>query len=412
MKRIINISVCVLLCLSVQAQTVTYDGFMKAVAEKNVSYLAEKYNVDAAVANVQAAKVFNDPELSVTYTNNQDWKLQMGQSVDVGLSYSLDLVGVRKNRIRVAKTEKEMTEASVAAFLASLRLEASRAWAEAWKLRESCRMMKESVDDMMQIANSDSMRLSVGDIGRIDATQSRLEAKTLKGELCLMEAEYRNALMTLGTLCGGEKFSDMEEGDLRFREIGYSADAIMNMAEASRADLKAAELGKTLSENNLKLVKATRSFEMGLSLGYSYSNTVYNVVAPAPSFNSVSVGVSIPLKFSSFNKGELNAARSQVAQSQRYYEAACLQVRTEAAQAYNSFLASCTVMEKYDTSILGEAREIAEARKEGYLKGESSLVELLSAQQTFRDVMQGYIDACANRYSCLAALEQATGAAW
>ena len=82
---------------------------------------------------------------------------------------------------------------------------------------------------------------------------------------------------------------------------------------------------------------------MGINLGYSYNTEVRNEIAPAPRFNGLTVGVSIPLKFSSFNKGEVNAARAEVRQNAYYLEAARQKVRSEAIQAYvdaccNSFV--------------------------------------------------------------------------
>lgn len=390
------------------AQPMTYDEFNKLVAEKNTLYLAERYNVDKATASLQAAKVFNDPELSVAYGNNQDWDLEMGQSVEVGLSINPDLAGVRRARIAVAGSEKDITEASVVAYLNNLRLEAAQAWAEAWQLGESCAVLEESVADMMQIARSDSLRLSVGDIGRADALQSKLEAQTLKGSLMTLQADYRNALNTLSLYCGGEPVGSLK-GDLPCQANLPDAGEVCALAEANRADLKAAMLSKTLSENNLKLVKASRAFEMGIDLGYSYNTEVRNEIAPAPRFNGLTVGVSIPLKFSSLNRGEVNAARAEVQQSEKYYEAARLQVRSEATQAYNSLMAAMSVQNQYTESILDDARSIAQGRKEGYLKGESSLLEYLSAQQTYLDVMQAYIEACSNCFVCKARLEQAVG---
>jgi cobalt-zinc-cadmium efflux system outer membrane protein len=42
--------------------------------------------VPAAKAEVTAAKVFNDPNLSVSYFNNENNSLQMGEGVEVELS--------------------------------------------------------------------------------------------------------------------------------------------------------------------------------------------------------------------------------------------------------------------------------------------------------------------------------------
>ena len=408
MKKTISILVLAFAAVSAMAQTMTYDRFYNLVAEKNVLYIAEQYNIDKATASMQAARVFNDPELSVSYGNNQDWSLQMGQSVEVEMSIDPDLAGVRRARIAVAQSEKDITEASVAAYLANLRLDAAQVWAEAWRLRESCAFLEESVKGMIQIARSDSLRLSLGDIGRADALQSRLETQTMKGELLAMQAEYRNALDAVSLFCGGEPVASIE-GELPALGILPSESDVVAMAESNRSDLKAAVLSKTLSENNLRLVRASRAFEMGINLGYSYNTEVRNEIAPAPRFNGLTVGVSIPLKFSSFNKGEVNAARAEVRQNAYYLEAARQKVRSEAIQAYNSLVAANAVKSQYDESILEDARKILEGRREGYMKGESSLVELLSAQQTYLDVMQAYVDACCNSFVCKAQLDQATG---
>ena len=408
MKKTISIGVLVLAVVSAMAQPMTYDRFYNLVAEKNVLYVAEKYNIDKATASIEAAKVFNDPELSVSYGNNQDWDLQMGQSVEVEMSINPDLAGVRRARIAVAQSEKDITEASVSAYLANLRLEAAEVWAEAWRLRENCAVLQESVNGMIQIARSDSLRLIVGDIGRSDALQSRLEARTMKGELLKMQAEYLNALNAVSLFCGGEPVSSLE-GELPGIGLLPAESAIISLAESNRADLKAAELSKTLSENNLRLVRASRAFEMGINLGYSYNTEVRNEIAPAPRFNGLTVGVSIPLKFSSLNKGEINAAQAEVRQSGCYLEAARQKVRSEVVQAYNSLMAATAVKDQYRESILEDARNILDSRKTGYLKGESSLMELLSAQQTYLDIMQAYTEACCNSFVCKAQLEQASG---
>lgn len=394
--------------LSAAAQPITYARFNQLVAERNASYLAEKYNIDKAAALLQAARVFNDPELSVAYGNNQDWNLQMGQSLEAGLSIDPDLAGVRRARIAVALSEKDITEASAAAFFSNLKLEAATAWAQAWKLRESCALLEKSVADMQRLAQSDSLRLALGDIGRADALQSRLEARTMKGSLLTLQSDYENALDALSLLCGGEPIESIE-GELSCTDPLPDESEICSLAEANRADLKAAMLSKKLSENNLRLVRASRAFELGIDLGYSYNTEVRNEIAPAPRFNGLSAGVRIPLKFSSFNKGEMNAARAEVRQSEAYFEAALLQVRSEATQAYNSLVSSIAVLQQYEASILDDAATVVSGRREGYLKGESSLVEYLSAQQTYLEVMQAYIEARCNCFVCRARLIQAVG---
>lgn len=413
MKKNFNLILYIALCLaSIQttsAQRMTFDQYLSAVAQKNAAYLAEKYNVSIAMANMRAARVFNDPELSVTYGNNEDWSLMMGQSVEVELSYNFNLGGVRRARIHSANSEMEVSQASVDAYLCNLRSEACQAWAEAWRLREKCNILRENIQDMDRIAQSDSIRFSVGDIGRTDAMQYSLEARTLRSELLTAEAEYRNALLGLSYLAGEDAISDIDAEALPLSGLSYSTPEIYQMAEENRADLRAAELSQQLSANNLKLLKASLAMELGVSVGYSWNKEVRNEIAPAPAFNGFTVGVSIPLKFSNSNKGEMLAAGHAIDQSKATYEAARQQVRKEVAQAYNTYTSARSVMVQYQGSILSDARTVLENRRAAYQLGETTLLDFLAAQQSYREVMEAYIDACADNYVSEVLLRQAIG---
>ena len=134
MKRICSL-ILALCPFLLAAQPVGYREYMQAVANDNATLLAEKYNVDIAAANLQAARVFNDPELSLAFSDNQERTLMMGRSFEAGLSYGFSLGGVRQARIGVAATEQELSEAALADFFRQLREEATVAWADAWAAR-------------------------------------------------------------------------------------------------------------------------------------------------------------------------------------------------------------------------------------------------------------------------------------
>ena len=139
---------CVCCAMSVGAQqnkrTLSFDEYLNRVKSSNVNYLVEKYNVDIATAKIKAAKVFPDPELSVAYTNNQNWNLQMGYGIDAALSYTLELGGKRKARISVAQSEKEMTEALLEDYFRNLRADATIAYLAALKQKELLEIQKSS----------------------------------------------------------------------------------------------------------------------------------------------------------------------------------------------------------------------------------------------------------------------------
>lgn len=395
---------------ALQAQEIGYEDFMRQVAERNAGYLAEKYNVEIAVANARAAKIFNDPELSFGYSNNQDWSMQMGQSYETEISYTMSLGNVRGARMKVSMTEQQIAEKAVADYLCNLKAEAATAYAEAWCAAAKEKIMYDAYSNMLKIAAGDSLRLSAGEVNATDALQSAMEAKRMKNDWLSSVSEAKNAFTRLSSYAGGIAVSgvqDMLPG--ASVTVDKSLSQLQEIALDNRCDLHVALLSKQLSENNLKLVRASRSMEINLNAGYSYNTEVRNEIAPAPKFHGFSAGVSVPLKFSSANKGEVMAAKAAVLQSEKALEAAELQIRSEVSMAYESYQTAENILDTYASSISEDAKTILENRVFGYKSGDSRLFELLEAQRAYDEVLISFMEAQRDVFVSYAELCRAMG---
>ncbi len=389
----------------------TFNEYMENVKKSNIDYLAEKYNVDIADAAVKASKVFPDPELSVSYANNQNWNLEMGYSVDAELSYTLELGGKRKARIRLAQSEKEMTEALLEDYFRNLRADATIAYFEALKQKSLLEIQRSSYQQMAGLARADSIRFRLGDITEVDALQSRLEAATMLNDLYESESQLHDALVQLALLQGNVnvELADSIGGDLGYYERQFDLPALIVEAQNNRADLQAALKSNEVSQNNLRLAKANRAIDLGISIGGTYSSIVRNEIAPAPAFKGIMAGVSIPLKFSNTNKGELRVAQFAAEQQERQYEAIQLQISTEVVQAYHQYLTARRQVEQFNTGLLQEAETIFQKKKYSYERGETSILEVLNAQRTHNEVQVSYNETLFTCAAALVELERACG---
>lgn len=386
-----------------------FSEYMKAVEQHNAAYLAERYQVDIAQAMREAAHVFNDPSLSVSYGNNEDWSLQMGQSVEAELSYGFSLGNVRRARINVACSEEEITRAALDDWFRNLRADATVAWAEAQETRSLLEVKRSSYESMQTVAASDSMRAALGDGSLVDARQSRIEARASYAEYLAAEADYRNALQTLSLYAGGLPVAGVSDDEILLPLPACQPPEMMDLALANRADLRAAELSRTLSERNLALVKASRAPEIEVTAGYSYNTEVRNEIAPAPQFNGLSVGVAVPLKFSRLNRGERKAAEHAVLQADAAYEAARQQIVTEVQQALVSWQSAARVAQECSASMLDDAASILESRRTAYLQGDSSLLDYLLAVRVYNDTAEQCIAARTGLVKAEAELLRALG---
>lgn len=387
-----------------------FDRWLHLVAEHNSGYIAEKYNIDMAIANKQAAKVFNDPEISFDYGNNQDWNLRMGQTYEIGLSYTISTGNERGARIKVAESELAMTEAAVADYLCQLKYEATEAYATAWIAWKRFLVAEQSYRTMQRIADADSIRLSIGDIEAAEALRSHIEAQTLRGEWMLAKAEYTNALSRLRTFTGGigiEQPANLLNTDEA--PLPTSEEVLLEEALHNRSDLRTAWLQQRLSEANLRLAKASMAPSLTLNAGYVHSREVRNELAPAPLFNGFSVGVSMPIPFSAANKAGRKAAEHEIAQSEAYYQAAEEQLRADVEQAYNNCIARKAILETYSSRLLSELDRVLQGHIQGYEAGESELLELLEAQDTYNEQMKIYYEYIGDAFIAEAALRRAVG---
>ena len=407
MKKIF--SLCLVLLLGVTLSAQNFNDYLKAVEQHNAAYTAERYSVDIAEAMTAAARVFNDPEFSVEYGNNQDWSQQMGQSVETGLSYAFSLGNIRRARIGVARSEEDITRAALADWFRNLKAEATLAWIDAQEARAVMEVKRSTWEGMEQVAASDSLKAALGDVSTVDARQSRIEARALRGEYLAAEAEYKNALNTLSLFAGGMPIQEIPEDDLVLILPDRSAQELVELALEHRADLRAAELSRTLSERNLALVKASRAPEIELSAGYSYNTEVRNEIAPAPQFHGLSVGLAVPLKFSRLNRGERLAAEQSVKQAEAAYEAAQQQIISEVQQAMVSWQAALHVAQECSDTMREDAASILESRRTAYLQGDSSLLDYLMAVRVYNETAEQCITARSGLATAAAGLLRAIG---
>ncbi len=413
MKKQIILMSLMACSICLQAQTVrslTYSQYLEKVHAGNLDYAAGKLNVSAAKADVVAAKVFNDPELSVEYSNNQDHKLHMGQSVEVGLTQTLS-PGKRGAAIKLARSESELSEALLADFLRNLRAEATVAYLEVQKQKQMCEVKKNSCANLCDLAKSDSIWFASGKIMEVEAIQSSLEAGIMRNEVLQSEAELRNACLSLalmmGTVTGDTLY--MPQGELEPVARLFVLDELIANALDNRSDLAAALKNTEVARRALIVVRRDKLPDIDLSLSISHNNRVYNEEAPAPDFNGVTAGIAFPLKFSALNKGAVHAAKFRARQAEVQYTQARLQVQTEVIQAYQQFQSLSDQLRHYNNGMLKQAKDVLDGKIYSYHRGEVPLLEYLNAQRTYDDVQAQYIETLYNYNVSLVELEKSAG---
>ena len=126
-------------------------------------------------------------------------------------------------------------------------------------------------------------------------------------------------------------------------------------------------------------------------------------------YTPVTIGVSIPLKFSNRQNSDLKIAQFNQQQVNYEYKQIENQIEIEVTQAFRQYNTAKKQLQQFDDGILEEAKSILDGRTYSYNRGENSLLEVLDAQRTYNEIQQNYYETLFNTAAALIELEKAVG---
>jgi outer membrane protein, heavy metal efflux system len=388
-------------------EDISFRKYLDLVKSQNMEYAAEKMNITIAQAAVEAAKVFNDPNLSFDWIEDSEHNTRSGYGFESELIKTVDFTGKRRARVDLTRSESDLTNAMVDDYFRKLRAEATIAFIEAMTHKKLFDVKLNSYQTMRKLSEADSIRFKLGSIMEIDAIQSKLETGILLNELVYAESEMKNKLIQLSFYTGYTVTDTLLTPSTSLNEIykDFSLNNLLALGIDNRADLRAAVESKNVSRKNLILTKKERNTEPDIKLG------VYNSFIPGVTTKTTTIvtGIAVPLKFSNIYRGDLKMAEAQVRQTDEFYNLAELQVKNEIMQAWELYQNYCKQVENFDNGLLMDAEVVRKGKIYSYQRGETSLLEVLNAQRTYNEIQTSYYEAIFNQLSSLVELEKTAG---
>jgi outer membrane protein, heavy metal efflux system len=387
---------------------IDYKEYIGMVRTNNLEYAAERLNLDIAETAIEAAKIFQDPYISVDYSHDMLAGSRTGYGFSSELVKPIDLGGERKARVDLTASEKELTKALLADYFRNLQADATLSYLEGMKQKQLYIVRYDSYKTMKKLYEADSIRLSLGSIMQIDAIQSKLEAGILLNDVTHSLAEWKNSLFHISLMTGVTLTDTLFLPSSHMHEISrvFLPDSLITAAINNRADLQAALYNKDVSQKALRLTRKERNTDIDLKIGYA---NYFIADGTSPKSTGLTAGIGIPLKFSNFNKSEIAIAEFRTRQAEELYKQAELQVIHDVLQAWELYQDYSRQVQNFNNSLLENAENVRKGKIYSYQRGETSLLEVLNAQRTYNDIQTTYYETRFNQAAALIELEKAAG---
>lgn len=401
------------------AQT-TLEDLVRASLDKNREVLALRQSVAQARGLARQAGLHPAPSIEAEGLSGRPLGSPGDQGFSAAFVQPVEAFGKRKNRVRVADSAIALAEAELDERSTQIAYEIETAYLSVIYERERTTVLDRVSDSLRESLRLTQARVREGDAAPLEAQllaveQSRTGAQRADatGRLASAELDLRrivglkasDALPVIGPATGGR--------------VALSLEQFISRALEKRADLRAARVLEEQGEAESALAKSEAHPDVTVSARYthlqeSFENK-YGLTSSGAStpirdqFNTLSLGISVPLVTKRRNQGAIEAAESGAASARLRREHLESTIPLEVQSAYERWTAAQKTRDLLRDGVIGQSNKNLAVVREAYQLGQLRLIDVLNEQRRLTDSEFTYLDARVQVARALADLERLSG---
>jgi cobalt-zinc-cadmium efflux system outer membrane protein len=388
----------------------TIDQAVSEAVDHNLAVIAERYNLAVADARVLTASLRPNPVLTASVMLPDATIFNSNINPREGIvrgDVLLERGDKRDHRIEVAREARGVSDLQLQNTVRTLMLNVQSAFIDVQQAQADLQLARESLAAFNEIVSINIERVRSGDLAAVELARSRLAALQFQNDVRSRDTKLAVAIHRLRALLGRTDASPIEvTGELRRDAAALRPDALQQQALQLRPDLKALQRDQARSAADVRLQLAQGKVD------YTVSAEFHRQVGPASlSGNEWGLFFSAPLPFFNRNQGEIERARQEARQVEARINALQTDITSDLRSAWEQYTTTHELVDTIEQQMLTQARDVRDTTAYSYRRGEASFIELLDAQRTFNDTMQGYNEARAEFARSLYTLDALTAGA-
>lgn len=374
------------MCAQQVAGTLTLKEAEQRFLERNLSLIAERYNIDMAQAQVLQAKLFENPVISLEQNvyNRLNGKYfdfgKEGEAV-VEIEQVIHLAGQRNKQVRLEKINKEIAEYQFEEVMRTLRQELNEKFVEVYFLSKSIAIYEKEVNSLQVLLGGMKIQQEKGNISFMEI--SRLESMlfSLKKEKNERESDLLTTRGELNLLLNLPEDTQvqlsLDEEVLQQLDLSQLSFADLKAIINERPDQKIARSTVNASRANLKLQKSMAFPEFSVKGNYDRVGNFIN--------DYFAIGVSLSVPIFNRNQGNIKAARFSIQQAGVQQEYAANRADMELFTAYTSLEKATQLYQSTNTDLERNFEKLITGVNENFTRKNISLLEFIDYYDSYKE---------------------------
>lgn len=378
------------------------DRFLKS----NLQLLAQRYNIDIANAQVITAKLFPNPDFSISNGIAGTDESNPTAEQSASLSQLITTAGKRNKNIRLAQIGVEQARYQFFDLLRTLKTTLRTDFYNIYYQRQSARVYDQEIGSLAKTLGVYKEQYAKGNI-------AEKELLRIQSQLYSLQAEYNGLQTGIDTtesqlklflrIPSATTIDPQVPDDITGKEIlsNIPYQTLLDSAYANRYDLKYSKATVDYNNMNLQLQKATAVPDLSLSLNFDKLGSYGH--------NFLSAGVSLPIPLFNRNQGNIKAAQAQVEQGNLQLQSQQEQVESQVAVNYKIALRLEKLYNSFDPKFKQDFNHLINEVFKNYEKRNISMLEFLDFYESYKTNTLQLNNILLNRVTSLEQLNYVTG---
>lgn len=385
--------VILLICFSglCDAQTIlTLQQALQAAKTNNPVLKREQYNVAISQADITTAQlrpnpVINNQSLQLVqpakFPEKSSWYNGANRQVWWQVTKPFQLPVQRENKINFAEQNVRLTQKQFVETERNLFLAVAQKWLDVWAARKQLDILGNAKSNVDSLATINRLRLKNQVITTTDLARTELLANQYALQIKSAGQVYRNELTNLRFLIGSTDSVQIDTTDHFLFAIPAEMDAMVQEALQKRSDIQTIRSTMDVADANIKLQKSSALPTPELGLIYNPQNKTQ--------YMGIYATLAIPLF--SRNQGEIRKSEIVKQQAEQDLKSTEYQVQGEILTAYRTYQTQRLNVQNFN-QLLVQSQTILNSVKYSYLRGGTTIIDVLEAQRSWLDTQQQYYD--------------------
>jgi cobalt-zinc-cadmium efflux system outer membrane protein len=380
-----------------KAQQITLAQAIGIALQQNPQQLAANHQVAGARANLSGQRAPLNPMIAYAGVNNTVTSIDPGNLDNYSLYFTLETSGRQRLRTNQARAQLQGTVADTQTTRLTVRQAVASAYITLQVANSALANERDTYATAQRLSDLTEKQFQLGAASETNAIRARIALTQEEQNLLKAINDVEVARANLNMQMGRAPETPVEAAEpLEYKPLTVQLETLQRQAMLSRPEVQSAEAG----------IHALQAAE-GLQRSQYYPDVTFGT---SGKFDQLQLGLTLPL----FDLGSIRGAVRKAREDVRVQEAQTEQVRQtvqlDVQSAYLAFQRAQQQVESFQDGILPRAESLLKRIEQGYALGANTILDLIDAQNTYRDTRNDYYSAIGDYRQAVVQLERAIGA--